>query len=368
MLSAAILQRQLMNLYLQFTLFTLAGWVNRYQQAVIEYLQAENQALREQLGKKRIRWTDTQRRRLAEKAKAVGRSALHQLGTVVTPDTLLRWYRNLVAAKYDGAKQRGPGRPRTEQDITELVVKMARESPTWGYTRLRGALYNLGHEVARNTIKNILLAHGLEPAPERGRHTSWRSFIKSHLGSIAGADFFTVEVLRGWGLVRYYVFFIIDIGTRRVQIAGITNQPSEAWMKQIARNLTDCVDGFLKHTKYLILDRDPLYTRVFRGMLKEAGVEVVRLPSRSPNLNSYAERWVRSIRAECLSRVIPLGERHLRHLLSEYLLHFHQERNHQGLSNRIIEPLAANANSGNGVVQRRERLGGVLNYYYREAA
>jgi len=266
MLSAAILQRQLMNLYLQFTLFTLAGWVNRYQQAVIEYLQAENQALREQLGKKRIRWTDTQRRRLAEKAKAVGRSALHQLGTVVTPDTLLRWYRNLVAAKYDGAKQRGPGRPRTEQDITELVVKMARESPTWGYTRLRGALYNLGHEVARNTIKNILLAHGLEPAPERGRHTSWSTFIKSHLGAIAGADFFTVEVLRGFGLVRYYVFFVIDIATRRVHIAGITSQPCEAWMTQIARNLTDCVDGFLKQTRYLILDRDPLYTRVFRGM------------------------------------------------------------------------------------------------------
>ena len=109
--------------------------------------------------------------------------------------------------------------------------------------------------------------------------------------------------------------YLIDIGTRRVQIAGIMNQPSEAWMKQIARNLTDCVDGFLKHTKYLILDRDPLYTRVFRGMLKESGVNIVRLPSRSPNLNSYAERWIRSVRAECLSRVIPLGERHLRHLL-----------------------------------------------------
>jgi hypothetical protein len=212
-----------MNLYLQFIPSTLAGWLNRHQQAVIEYLHAENQALREQLGKKRIRWTDAQRRRLAENAKAIGRSALHQLGTVVTPDTLLRWYRNLVAVKYDGSKQRGPGRPRTKQDITDLVVKMARENPTWGYTRLRGALYNLGHEVARNTIKNIRLAHGLEPAPERGRHTSWHTFIKSHLGAIAGADFF------------------------------------------IARNLTDCVDGFLNHTRYLILDRDPLTRACFAG-------------------------------------------------------------------------------------------------------
>ena len=287
----------------------------------------------------------------------------------MTPDTLLRWYRNLVATKYDGSKQRGPGRPRTKQDITDLVVKMARENPTWGYTRLRGALYNLGHEVARNTIKNILLAHGLEPAPERGRHTSWHTFIKSHLGAIAGADFFTIEVLRGFGLVRYFVFFVIDIGTRRVHIAGITNQPSEAWMRQIARNLTDCVDGFLKQTRYLILDRDPLYTHAFREMLKGSGMKVVRLPARSPDLNSYAERWVRSVRSECLSRVIPLGERHLRHLLTEYLIHYHQERNHQGLGNRIIEPLAADTNAGKGIIRRRERAGGVLNYYYyREAA
>ena len=140
-----------MNLYLQFTLFTLAGWVNRHQQAAIEYLQAENQALREQLGKKRIRWTDAQRRRLAEKAKAVGRSALCKLVTIVTPDTLLRWYRNLVAAKYDGSKQRGPGRPRTKQDIADLVVKMARESPTWGYTRLRGALNVTGMAMPSGT-------------------------------------------------------------------------------------------------------------------------------------------------------------------------------------------------------------------------
>jgi putative transposase len=339
-LSAVGLRPPIMNLYLQFILFTLAGWVNRHQQAVIQYLQAEN----------------------------VGRSALATVGTIVTPDTLLRWYRNWVAAKYDGSKQRGPGRPPTRQDITELIVRMASENPTWGYTRRRGALHNLGHDVARNTVKNTLLAHGLEPAPERGRHTSWHTFIKSHLGAIAGADFFTVEVLHGFGLVRYFVFFVIDIKTRHVHIAGLTNQPGEAWMRQMARNLTDCVDGFLKHTRYLILDRDPLYTRVFRQMLKDAGVNVVRLPARSPDLNSYAERWIRSLRSECLSRVIPLGERHLRNLISEYLTHFHQERNHQGLDNRLIEPLAANTNSGKGVIRRRERLGGVLNYYYREAA
>jgi transposase InsO family protein len=357
-----------MNLYLLFLLFTFAGWVNRHQQAVIEYLQAENQALREQLGKQRIRWTDAQRCRLAARAKAVGRAALHQLGTVVTPDTLLPWYRNLVAAKYDGSKRHGPGRPPTKPDIVGLIVRMAKENPSWGNTRMRGALYNLSHEVARNTIKNILFAHGLEPAPERGRHTTWHTFLKSHLGAIAGADFLTVEVLRSFGPVRYYVFFVMDIATRRVHIAGITSQPCEAWMKQIARNLTDCVDGFLKRTKYLILDRDPLYTHVFRGMLKDAGVKVVRLPARSPDLNSYAERWVRSAKSECLSRVIPLGEQHLRNVISEYLAHYHGERNHQGLGNRLLEPLVANTNSGKDVIRRRERLGGVLNYYYLEVA
>lgn len=205
---------------------------------------------------------------------------------------------------------------------------MAKENLSWGYTRLRKALFNLSHEVARNTIKDILLAHGLEPAPDRGRHTSWHTFIKSHLGAFTVADFFTV----------------------------------------IARNLTDCADGLLKYTKYLILDRDPLYTQVFRGMHKEPGVNVVRLPTRSPNLNSSAERWIRSLRSECLSRVIPIGERHLRRLLSEYLLHFRQERNHQGLGNRIIASIAATANPQESIVRRRERLGGVLNYYYREAA
>jgi putative transposase len=166
----------------------------------------------------------------------VGRATLAELGPVVTADTLLRWYRKLVAAKYDGSAKRGPGRPRTKPAIAEVVVTMASENPKWGYTRLCGALHNLGHDAARNTVKRILLDHGIEPAPERGRHTSWVTFLRSHMGAIAGADFFTVEVLTPFGLVRYFVFFLIDIGSRRVHIAGITNQPSGAWMNQIARN------------------------------------------------------------------------------------------------------------------------------------
>ena len=155
---------------------------------------------------------------------------------------------------------------------------------------------------------------------------------------------------------------------RRVQIAGITDQPGEAWMKQAARNLTDCVDGFLGQTRYLILDRDPLYTKAFRRMLTDAGVRIVRLPARSPNLNSHAERWIRSLREELLSRIIPLGERHLRCAIESYVDHYHKERNHQGLGNRLIEPIAANANASKGLIRRRQRVGGLLNYYYRNAA
>jgi hypothetical protein len=357
-----------MNLGFHFLVAILAGWINRHQAAVIVYLQTENRALRDQLGDRRIRWTDAQRSRLAEKARAVGRAALGQLNTVVTPDTLLRWYRSLVAAKYDGAERKGPGRPRTRQDITELIRQMARENPSWGYTRIRGALFNVGHEVARNTVKNVLTASGLEPAPERGRRTSWSTFLKAHWGALSAADFFTVEVVTAVGIVRYFVFFVLDLRTRRVHIAGITHQPGEAWMKQIARNLTDSADGFLCGCRVLILDRDPLFSASFRSILASAGVKALRLPARSPNLNAFAERFVRSIKSECLARIIPLGEQHLRRVIREYVEHYHRERNHQGLGNALIEELPANTNSREGKVRRRERLGGLLSYYHREVA
>jgi putative transposase len=178
-------------------------------------------------------------------------------------------------------------------------------------------------------------------------------------------DFLTVEVLTMTGLVRYFVLFVIDLRTRRVRIAGIENQPSQAWMVQVARNLTDATDGFLRHAKYLIHDRDPMFTDQFVQTLKAAGVATVKLPARSPNLNSYAERWVRSLRQECLRRVVPLGEGHLRKIVTEYVGHYHLERNHQGLGNKLIVPAPID---GRGHVLRRERLGGTLNFYHQEAA
>ncbi len=217
----------------------------------------------------------------------------------MTPDTLLRWYRRLIARKYDGSKARKAGRPKASAEIEQLILQMARGNPTWGYTRIRGALYNLGHEIGRNTIKRILLENGLDPAPLRGKTMSWETFLKAHWGAIAATDFFSVEVLTRFSLVRYFVLFVIDLQTRRIEIAGIIQQPDGEWMKQIARDLTDCDAGFLNGTRYLVHDRDPLFTEGFRKILKPSGVKTVKLPARSPNLNAYAERFVRSVKSDC---------------------------------------------------------------------
>ena len=263
-------------------------------------------------GSRRLHLIDNQRRRLAVKGQVLGRRRLAAVAGIVTPDTILRWYRRLVAKKYDGSKRRPPGRPTTKPDIAALVVRMANENPTWGYTRIRGGLKHLGHDVARHTIKAILQDHGVEPAPERGTKTPWKTFLAAHWDGLAAADCFTVEVLTLTGLVRYVVFFVMTLKTRTVAIAGITRRPDGDWMTQIARNLTDAEDGVLRGVDCLILDRDPRYSGVFRNQLRASGVKPVLLPAQSPNLNAFAERFVGSVKSECLARIVPLGERHLR--------------------------------------------------------
>ena len=352
---------------LQFLVFTLAGWLNRHQEDLIDYLQEENRVLREHLGSQPLRLTDAQRRRLAVRGERLGRRALTRVANIVTPDTILRWYRRLIAKKYDGSARRRRGRPMTPRELAELVVRMAVENPGWGYTRIRGALANLGHQIARNTVKQILQDHGIEPAPERSRRTPWKTFLEAHWEGLAAADLFTVEVLTLVGLRRYFVLFVLELKTRRVKIAGIHHQPCGGWMEQVARNLTDVVDGFLRRTRHLIHDRDPLFTRAFGEILKSSGVQPIKLPPRSPNLNAYAERFVRSIKEECLNRVVLLSEGHLWLVVHEYVEHYHRERNHQGLDNQLLERAPPPANL-DAEVHRRERLGGLLNYYHREAA
>ena len=243
---------------LRFLILTAAGWVNRHQEDVIDYLREENRVLREQLGPRPLRLTDAQRRRLAVRGQKPGRRILAQVAGIVTPDTILRWYRRLIARKYDGSARRRRGRPITPREVADLVVRMAVENPPWGYTRIRGALANLGHDIARNTVKRILHDHGIEPARERTRRTPWKAFLQAHWDGLAACDLFTVEVLTLAGLKRYLVFFVIELETRRVTIAGIHSQPYGAWMEQLARNLTDPVEGCLRTASHLIHDRDPL--------------------------------------------------------------------------------------------------------------
>ncbi|MBC8166947.1 MAG: hypothetical protein H7Y20_13895, partial [Bryobacteraceae bacterium] len=224
-------------------MISIVGWMNQQQQQAIGYLREANKVLHEQLGGRRLRFTDERRRRLAVKAKGLGRRALAAVATVVAPETLLTWHRKLKARKYDGTAGRGPGSPRTAADIEKVVVQMAQENRDWGYTRILGALSNLGHNLARGTVANILKRNGIEPAPERSRRTTWKEFLTQHWELIVAADFFTIEVWTAKGLQRFMVLFFIELSTRRVEIGGISASANGLWMGQIARNLTDSIDG-----------------------------------------------------------------------------------------------------------------------------
>src|SRR5262245_16490168 len=225
---------------LRLLLVTLAGWVNRHQQEIIQYLVEENRVLREQWGGRRVRLTDDQRRRLAAKGQRLGRRLLRQVATIVTPDTILRWHRRLIARKWTFERRR-PGRPAIMKEISSLIVRMARENPGWGYSRIQGALKNLDHRVARSTVAGVLKENGIPPAPDRP--SSWRTFLRAIWGAIAGADFFTTEVWTTRGLRTYYTLFALDLKTRRVHVAGSTPNPDAVFMVQAARRLTDAVDG-----------------------------------------------------------------------------------------------------------------------------
>ena len=347
----------------------VAGWLQRHQQQVITYLIEENRVLKAQLGSRRLRLTDTERRRLAALAHPLGRKRLKAVATLVTPETLLRWYQRLIAQKFDGSTQRQPlGRPRVAEEVEQLVLRMAEENPTWGYRRIQGALGNLGHSIDKLTVRNILRRHHIEPAPQRRKGgMSWAQFLAMHWEVLAATDFFTVEVATWHGLVTYYVLVVMELATRRVQVAGITPHPTAAFMQQCARQLTDPFAGFLLGNRYLLHDRDTKFTQAFDTLLKDSGVEPVLLPPRSPNLNAYCERFVRSIKEEALNRMVILGERALYYAIQQYLAHYHTERNHQGLDNQLITQ-EVEGSCPTGPVVRRERLGGLLSYYHREAA
>src|ERR1700674_4859634 len=307
-------------------LAVLVGWLDQRPQRAVAYLIEENRILRGHV-RGRIRLTDEERRRLAVHGHRLGRRRLRDVATIVTPDTILRWRRQLIARKWTYAKRRG-GRPGVLAEIRRLVVRMAEENPTWGYTRIRGALKNVGHRVGGSTNPRVLKAHGMPPVPERP--TSWQTFLQAHWGVIAGADFFTTEVWTWRGLVTFYTVFVIDLASRRVQVVGSTPHPSDLFMDQMVRLVTAADDGALVGHRVLICDRDRKWSRAVRRRFGDAGIRVVLTPERAPNANAYAERFVRSIKEECLDRIIPIGEHHFRRAVADFVEHYHHERNHQG--------------------------------------
>lgn len=346
----------------QLLIIALSGRLQHEQSDVIAFLREENRLLKARLAGQRLRFDDGERRRLAELGHRLGRQLLAQVATLVTPDTILRWHRELVARKW--TYRAGRGRPAGLQaHLRALVIRMATENPTWGYIRIQGAVKNLGHHVGRSTIARILRAEGLPPG--RQRPMTWRTFVQAHWRVLVAADFFTTEVWTVRGLVTYCTAFVLDLESRRIQVIGSTPYPNEAFVIQCLRQVTGGA-GLLYEGRILLCDRVPKWSSGVEQWLATAGVRVVRTPPRAPNCNAYAERFVRSVKEECLNRIVPLGERHLRKTLHEFAAHYHRERNHQGLANELIERPAAQRPTG--VIHRRQRVGGILSFNYRSAA
>jgi putative transposase len=252
-----------------------------------------------------VHLTDGERRSLAEIGKRLSKQALEEIATIVKPDTVLAWPRKLVAQKFDGSlRRKAPERPQINTELETLVVRMAQENCSWGYDRIVGALKHLDYTISDQTVRNILKRHGIPPAPERQKTATWKEFIRTHMDVLVATDFFTTKVWTLGGLVTYYVLFFIHLASRKIHLAGVTPHPDQCWMRQIARHVTMADWGCLEPGQYLIHDRDGKYCPAFQRLIDDAGVTRVPLPPRSPNLNAYAERWVRSIKDEVLSGLI----------------------------------------------------------------
>src|ERR671936_995899 len=282
-------------------------------------------------------------------------------GLFVTPQTLLRWHRELVRRKWT-QPQRPAGRPPIDDRVRELLLRFARENPGWGYPRIAGELLKLGLRVSPSTVRRILLANQLGPAPRRVG-PSWRQFLRQQAASMLACDFFTVETL---SLRRFYVLFFIELESRRVHLAGCTTNPSGGWVTQQARNLS--FTGVFERIRFLIHDRDSKFTAAFDEVFRSEGINVIHTPIRAPQANAYAERFVRTVRAECLDWLLIIGRRHLEHVLRIYTTHYNRERPHRGLALLSPDPSNAELQSSASAIKRHDRLGGLTHEYHRAAA
>jgi transposase InsO family protein len=282
---------------------------------------------------------------------------------IVRPETLLRWHRELVRKKWTYRRTGHPGRPPVDADVRDLVVRLGRENPRWGYQRIRGELLKLGIRVSATTVRTILLRGGLDPAPRRAGPT-WTEFLRSQAAGILATDFFTVETI---SLKTLYVLFFIELSTRRVYVAGVTANPDSAWVTQQARNLA--IEERLSGVRFLLRDRDAKYSGPFDAVLRAEGVRVIRTPIRAPRANAFAERFVRTVRRECLDHVLIYDRRHLERVLGAYVAHYVDERPPRGLGLAVPAGirLAQVPGATPTLVKRRDVLGGLIHEYRRAA-
>ena len=350
-----------MNYWFYTVWMALTGNFEQYMTAVSEYRRVETEIYRSRFGKK-FMTTPEERRRLLEAGLPLG-DGIKDVITIVQPETFQRWVRNAKRGNGEESYVKR-GRPRIGECIRDLIVRLARENIRWGYTRIQGETLKLGRRVGRSTVSRILGSAGIPDAPNRS-HDTWRKFLRRHKETLWATDFGSKTVLSFSGLRVIYFLFFIHTGSRRVYYAGCTEHPKASWVEQQARNFSMHLQDRGESARYILRDRDRKYTAKFDAILKSEGIKPVRLPVRAPNLNSYAESWLGSLKRECLNHFIVFGERHLNYLIREYLAYYHHERPHQSLGNKTIIPCPVR---NEGEIRCKTRLGGLLNHYYRDAA
>jgi transposase InsO family protein len=300
---------------------------------------------------------------LAAALKKRGRLTTSQLGSVIRvfkPETVIGWHRELVRRKWTQTSANRGGRPPISKELSELIVQLAEENTRWGYGKIAGELQKLGYEVSESTVRNVLKAHDILPAPVRFGSIGWRTLMTHYKDQLLACDFFTVETIR---MKTLYVFFFVELGTRRVHLAGVTEHPDGAWVAQQARNTVWLLDERERGLKCLIRDNDKKYTSSFDTLFESEGIHVLRTPVQAPNANAYAERWVLTVRSECLDHILIWNDVHLRRVLNEFVGYYNRARPHQSLDQQ--SPVPRTPPETTGVVTCRQVLGGIINDYYR---